>query len=66
VITKHVPNSIQLFLIVCFISLKKLANSSGFTDAELDIGGPTINEESAYRYTSIFQVCISQKISFKN
>jgi hypothetical protein len=47
-----------------FISLKKLATSSGFTDPELDIGGPTINEESAYRYTSIFQVCISRKNLF--
>ena len=41
------------FLLCC---LKKLASSSGLTESDLDSGGPMINEESAYRYTSIFQV----------
>ena len=38
------------------VSLKKLATSSGLNDPEMDINGPNISEESAYRYTSIFQV----------
>ncbi|CAF1108028.1 unnamed protein product [Rotaria sordida] len=36
--------------------IKKLATSSGFNEAEFDISGPSISEESAYRYTSIFQI----------
>ncbi|CAF3881050.1 unnamed protein product [Rotaria sp. Silwood2] len=36
--------------------IKKLATSSGFNDTEFDITGPNISEESAYRYTSIFQI----------
>ncbi|CAF3404296.1 unnamed protein product [Rotaria sp. Silwood1] len=38
------------------LQIKKFANSSGLTDTEWDNGGPIINEESAYRYTSIFQI----------
>ncbi|CAF1275392.1 unnamed protein product, partial [Rotaria sordida] len=37
------------------LEMKKLATSSGFTDAEWEAGAPVINEESSYRYTSIFQ-----------
>ncbi|CAF1170496.1 unnamed protein product [Adineta ricciae] len=38
------------------LEIKKLVTSSGLTDTEFDIGGPIINEDSAYRYTSIFQI----------
>ncbi|CAF0857142.1 unnamed protein product [Adineta ricciae] len=36
--------------------IKKLATSSGLSDPDLDMTGPTVSEESAYRYTSIFQI----------
>ncbi|CAF3819449.1 unnamed protein product, partial [Rotaria magnacalcarata] len=36
--------------------IKKLATSSGLNDAEFDLNGPNVSEESAYRYTSIFQI----------
>ncbi|CAF1295313.1 unnamed protein product [Adineta steineri] len=36
--------------------IKKLANSSGLSDPDMDINGPNVSEESAYRYTSIFQI----------
>jgi hypothetical protein len=52
-ISVHDRDSFRLSL---FRLLKKLATSSGLSDAELDVGGPNISEESAYRYTSIFQV----------
>jgi hypothetical protein len=52
-------NSKYLLILTIFLWLKKLAMSSGITDTELDTTGPTINEESAYRYTSIFQVSSS-------
>jgi hypothetical protein len=43
-------------LFIDFLFSKKFATSSGFTDSDLDMTGPNISEESAYRYTSIFQV----------
>ncbi|CAF0745401.1 unnamed protein product [Rotaria sp. Silwood1] len=36
--------------------IKRLATSSGLNEAEFDMTGPSISEESAYRYTSIFQI----------
>jgi hypothetical protein len=48
---------------VIFI-LKKFATSSGLTESELDINGPNISEESAYRYTSIFQVSTQSRKLF--
>ncbi|CAF1142522.1 unnamed protein product, partial [Didymodactylos carnosus] len=42
----------------------KLAFSTGFGEPELE-NGPQINEESAYRYTSIFQVSYSLKQEYK-
>ncbi|CAF1314468.1 unnamed protein product [Adineta steineri] len=38
------------------LEIKKLVTSTGLTDTDFDTGGPTINEHSAYRYTSIFQI----------
>lgn len=33
-----------------------MVDTPGFSEQEWDFPGPAINEESAFRYTSIFQV----------
>jgi hypothetical protein len=57
--------SLSLSVSVLFY-LKKFANLSGLTDIEFDADGPMINDESAFRYTSIFQVSYVQYFDIRS